>query len=47
MTEKRIVITEFGTYAYPDPCKNIFSRYLGLVQTLLGCPMEFLLPRSP
>lgn len=27
MTEKRIVITEFGTYAYPDPCKNIFSRY--------------------
>lgn len=31
MTEKRIVITEFGTYAYPDPCKNIFSRYLGAV----------------
>lgn len=31
MTEKRIVITEFGTYAYPDPCKNIFSRYLGVV----------------
>lgn len=29
MTEKRIVITEFGTYAYPDPCKNIFSRYRG------------------
>lgn len=29
MTEKRIVITEFGTYAYPDPCKNIFSRYQG------------------
>ncbi|KAF4792296.1 DEP domain-containing protein 1A [Turdus rufiventris] len=27
MTEKRIVITEFGTYAYPDPCKNIFSRF--------------------
>ncbi len=26
MTEKRIVITEFGTAAYPDPCKNIFSR---------------------
>lgn len=47
MTEKRIVITEFGTYAYPDPCKNIFSRYLGVLQTLLGCPTEFLLPRSP
>ncbi|XP_053105071.1 retinoid isomerohydrolase isoform X5 [Hemicordylus capensis] len=27
MTEKRVVITEFGTYAYPDPCKNIFSRF--------------------
>ncbi|XP_049321774.1 beta-carotene oxygenase 1, like [Astyanax mexicanus] len=22
----RIVVTEFGTLAYPDPCKNIFSR---------------------
>lgn len=28
MTENRVVITEFGTAAYPDPCKNIFSRYL-------------------
>uniref|UniRef100_A0A8C6TAB5 Retinoid isomerohydrolase RPE65 b n=1 Tax=Neogobius melanostomus TaxID=47308 RepID=A0A8C6TAB5_9GOBI len=27
MTEKRVVITEFGTTAYPDPCKNIFSRF--------------------
>ncbi|KAL0200017.1 hypothetical protein M9458_003204, partial [Cirrhinus mrigala] len=27
MTEKRVVITEFGTCAYPDPCKNIFSRF--------------------
>ncbi|XP_041960688.1 retinoid isomerohydrolase [Alosa sapidissima] len=27
MTEKRVVITEFGTVAYPDPCKNIFSRF--------------------
>ncbi|XP_066548582.1 retinoid isomerohydrolase [Amia ocellicauda] len=27
MTEKRIVITEFGTFAFPDPCKNIFSRF--------------------
>ena len=27
ITEKRVVITEFGTFAYPDPCKNIFSRW--------------------
>ncbi|XP_023194938.1 retinal Mueller cells isomerohydrolase-like isoform X2 [Xiphophorus maculatus] len=27
MTENRVVITEFGTTAYPDPCKNIFSRF--------------------
>ncbi|XP_024133904.1 retinal Mueller cells isomerohydrolase isoform X1 [Oryzias melastigma] len=27
MTENRVVITEFGTVAYPDPCKNIFSRF--------------------
>lgn len=26
--EKRVVITEFGTFAYPDPCKNIFSRWV-------------------
>uniref|UniRef100_A0A7N5P7N1 Retinoid isomerohydrolase n=1 Tax=Ailuropoda melanoleuca TaxID=9646 RepID=A0A7N5P7N1_AILME len=32
MTEKRIVITEFGTYAYPDPCKNIFSRFFSYFQ---------------
>lgn len=28
ITEKRVVITEFGTFAYPDPCKNIFSRFV-------------------
>ncbi|CAJ0914858.1 unnamed protein product [Ranitomeya imitator] len=28
MTEKRIVITEFGTFAYPDPC--FFSYFKGL-----------------
>lgn len=22
----RIVVSEFGTMAYPDPCKNIFSK---------------------
>ncbi|XP_068175275.1 retinal Mueller cells isomerohydrolase-like [Antennarius striatus] len=27
LTENRVVITEFGTAAYPDPCKNIFSRF--------------------
>ncbi|MED6261038.1 Retinal Mueller cells isomerohydrolase [Ataeniobius toweri] len=27
MTENRVVITEFGTVAYPDPCKNVFSRF--------------------
>lgn len=35
MTEKRIVITEFGTCAFPDPCKNIFSRLLKLNGILL------------
>uniref|UniRef100_A0AAV2LBY4 Uncharacterized protein n=1 Tax=Knipowitschia caucasica TaxID=637954 RepID=A0AAV2LBY4_KNICA len=24
---ERIVVSEFGTMVYPDPCKNIFSRY--------------------
>lgn len=23
----RIVVSEFGTMIYPDPCKNIFARY--------------------
>lgn len=23
----RIIVTEFGTMIYPDPCQNIFSRY--------------------
>ncbi|XP_061681328.1 retinal Mueller cells isomerohydrolase-like [Syngnathoides biaculeatus] len=27
MTENRVVVTEFGTAMYPDPCKNIFSRF--------------------
>uniref|UniRef100_H2ZXX9 Retinoid isomerohydrolase n=1 Tax=Latimeria chalumnae TaxID=7897 RepID=H2ZXX9_LATCH len=34
MTEKRIVITEFGTFAYPDPCKNIFSRFFSFFKGL-------------
>uniref|UniRef100_A0A669CCM6 Retinoid isomerohydrolase n=1 Tax=Oreochromis niloticus TaxID=8128 RepID=A0A669CCM6_ORENI len=32
ITEKRVVITEFGTFAYPDPCKNIFSRFFTYFQ---------------
>ena len=24
----RIVISEFGTLAVPDPCKNVFERFL-------------------
>lgn len=24
---KRIVVTEFGTKAVPDPCRTIFDRY--------------------
>ncbi|XP_063801850.1 beta,beta-carotene 15,15'-dioxygenase isoform X1 [Pseudophryne corroboree] len=26
MEAKRIVVSEFGTMAYPDPCKNIFAK---------------------
>lgn len=26
MKANRIVVSEFGTMAYPDPCKNIFAR---------------------
>lgn len=25
-SSNRIVVSEFGTMVYPDPCKNIFSR---------------------
>uniref|UniRef100_A0A4W3GF06 Retinoid isomerohydrolase n=1 Tax=Callorhinchus milii TaxID=7868 RepID=A0A4W3GF06_CALMI len=32
ITEKRVVITEFGTFGYPDPCKNIFSRFFSYFQ---------------
>ncbi|XP_049587997.1 retinal Mueller cells isomerohydrolase isoform X2 [Syngnathus scovelli] len=32
MTENRVVITEFGTAVYPDPCKNIFSRFFSYFQ---------------
>lgn len=26
--QNRIVISEFGTLALPDPCRNIFERFL-------------------
>lgn len=26
ITANRIVVSEFGTMTYPDPCKNIFSK---------------------
>jgi carotenoid cleavage dioxygenase-like enzyme len=28
MVAQRIVVSEFGTLAVPDPCKNIFQRYM-------------------
>ena len=28
MAANRIVVSEFGTVAYPDPCKTIFHRYV-------------------
>ncbi|MFT7808890.1 retinoid isomerohydrolase [Arapaima gigas] len=34
MTENRVVITEFGTAAYPDPCRNIFSRFFTYFQSI-------------
>jgi hypothetical protein len=27
MRAQRIVVSEFGTMAHPDPCKSLFSRY--------------------
>ena len=27
MAANRIVVSELGTAAYPDPCHNIFQRY--------------------
>ena len=29
----RIVVSEFGTMAMPDPCKNIFARFFSRFQT--------------
>ncbi|XP_076036875.1 beta,beta-carotene 15,15'-dioxygenase-like isoform X2 [Oratosquilla oratoria] len=30
----RIVVSEFGTSAYPDPCKTLFQRFLAVFQPL-------------
>ena len=27
LAAQRIVVSEFGTTSYPDPCKSIFTRY--------------------
>ena len=37
MAANRIVVSEFGTVAHPDPCKTIFQRY---VQRPLGYLQE-------
>lgn len=43
--QNRIVISEFGTLALPDPCKNIFERFMSKFEMtgkqLSTCP-EFL-----
>lgn len=31
VTVNRPVFTEFGTRAYPDPCKNIFARFFSQI----------------
>lgn len=28
---KRPIYTEFGTRAYPDPCKNVFARFFSQI----------------
>lgn len=30
--KNRIVVSEFGTVALPDPCKNIFARFFSRFQ---------------
>ncbi|KAG8434465.1 hypothetical protein GDO86_012732, partial [Hymenochirus boettgeri] len=34
-SENRIVVSEFGTTAMPDPCKSIFQRFLSRFETLI------------
>ncbi|XP_023646659.2 beta,beta-carotene 15,15'-dioxygenase [Paramormyrops kingsleyae] len=35
MTANRIVVSEFGTMTYPDPCKNIFSRLFSHLSNII------------
>lgn len=32
LEKNRIVVSEFGTLAMPDPCKNIFARFFSRFQ---------------
>ena len=32
MAANRIVVSEFGTVAHPNPCKTLFQRYYNFVQ---------------
>lgn len=36
----RIVVSEFGTLATPDPCKNIFARFFSRFQIPSKCQFE-------
>lgn len=35
--KNRIVVSEFGTLAMPDPCKNIFARFFSRFQIPSMC----------
>lgn len=35
--KNRIVVSEFGTLATPDPCKNIFARFFSRFQAISKC----------
>lgn len=37
LEKNRIVVSEFGTLAAPDPCKNIFARFFSRFQASSEC----------
>lgn len=37
LEKNRIVVSEFGTLATPDPCKNIFARFFSRFQASSEC----------
>lgn len=39
--KNRIVVSEFGTVATPDPCKSIFARFFSRFQTPSMCALLF------